>query len=249
MRRLGLLVAAIGLLLAGRAEAALSVGAVLSCSNSGSTTCTTPSATTSGSLLIAQTGYWLAGGAFTSITDSKSNTWTNVLTTTGANEVLRADAATTAASGASHTFTLTTASGFYGTLSVLEVRGATAAPGDQTATGLDSVGATTHTTAATPTTSQANEILVGMGVSTTITTFTQTGSGWTEATNVPSTVSDTGGVAGYRIVAATGAYVYTYTTSAASTTVQQTTTWKEAAVAAGVRQQCVGCGVDRKGLE
>ena len=78
MRRL-LLVLTLILSWPGLALAAISFGQAVSCTSAGVTGCTTPGTTTTGSVFVAQTGYWEGGSAFTSVSDSKSNTWTNVI--------------------------------------------------------------------------------------------------------------------------------------------------------------------------
>lgn len=150
------------------------------------------------------------------------------------------------AGGASHTFTLTGASGsFFGTLSVTEVSGAaTSSPLDKTATDTDPDGSTSHATAATGTTAQANEILIGFGSSAAPTAYTtDTGAGWTELSNISTDADTEGLITGYRIVSAVGTFTYTYTTDTAEENVLGISTWKEAS---GNRQRCIGCGTDKK---
>jgi hypothetical protein len=220
----------------------------VSCETGGSTACTTPGVTsTTGNLFVASTGYCCA--AFTSITDSKSNTYTNAVAEISFASVLgRQQYVAGGTGGGSHTFTVTGGSGFYASLSVSEISGAAASPLDKTATGTSTSG-TSHTTAATATTSQANELLVGFGTTTSDTTFTtDTGAGWTERTNIATDLDTEGLLTGTKIVSATGAYTFTYTTSPRDA-VHGISTWKEAAAAAGVRQRCIGCGADGKVIE
>lgn len=230
-------------------HAALAVVQTVSCETLGADTCVTSGVTTtSGNLFVASTGYCCI--AFTSITDSKSNSYTDSISelAEGAFTRGRQQYKANGTGGASHTFTLTGASaGFFGTLSVTEVSGAaTTSPLDQTATDTDPLGhGTSHATASTGTTAQANEILIGFGTDSTVgTTYaTDTGAGWNELTNVGADADSEGLLTGYRIVAATGTFTYTYTSSQDGNFVQGISTWKEAS---GSRQRCIGCGTDRK---
>jgi hypothetical protein len=235
-------------------SAAISYGQAVSCQNLGSTSCTTSSITTTGNLLVAQTSCWCdltTAGTVVGTTDSKSNTYTGVTTAYSVGPGVQVEYKASPTVGSSHTFTSTVLVGGtqYAALSVIEVLGAAAAPLDQTATGADGVGCcTAHATANTATTAQANEILLGIGGTTDAdpVTYTQTGTGWTEASNISPFM---GLITGYRVVSATGAYAYTFSTSGDMRSAQIITTWKDATAAAGVRQRCVGCGADGKVIE
>lgn len=227
-------------------HAALAVVQTVSCApNGGSVSCTTAGVTTTtGNLFVASAAYCCA--AFVSITDNKSNTYgvavseiTDPSTAQGQQRFIA-----NGAGGASHTFTLTGASGaFFGALSVTEISGASSSPLDQTATDTDA-GGTSHATDATATTAQADEILMGFGSSTGLTDYTtDTGAGWTEQTNI-TTDSDTEGlITGSKIVAAIDTYTFTYSTSNDVPTLQGIATYK---ASSGNRQRCIGCGIDKK---
>lgn len=214
-------------------------GAAASCTTAGVTT-------TTGNLFIASAGYCCA--AFTSVTDNKGNSYTDSVAeqSDAGGGSSRQQYKESGAGGASHTFTLTGASGaFFGALSVTEVSGAaTSGALDQTAGGITNPGDTSHTTNTTSTTTQANELLLGYGSTANVATFTtDTGAGWTELTNIATDADTEGLITGYRIVSATGTFAYTYTTNVARDTTQGISTWKEAS---GRRQRCIGCGIDKK---
>ena len=247
LRVLGALLLVLGA--AWPAHAALAVVQTVTCQAEASATCVTSGVTTTtGNLFVASTGYCC--DAFTSITDSKSNSYTDAITELAEGSFTRGRQQYVAngAGGASHTFTLTGGSAsFFGTLSVTEVSGAaTTLPLDQTATDTDAPGhGTSHATAATGTTAQANEILIGFGTSATNPAdyTTDAGAGWTELTNVSTDIDTEGLVTGYRVVAATGTFTYTYTSSTDVSYVHGISTWKEAS---GTRQRCIGCGIDKR---
>jgi hypothetical protein len=238
------------LLASSPAQAAIAHVQTVSCSAHGATSCTTGAVTTTnGSLFIVSTSFCCVSGDFTSITDSKSNTYVNAVPAFNQDSAwARQDYIASGTGGASHTFTVNGTVNLFATISVHEVSGAAASPLDKIASNSIVVD-TSHTSTATTTTSQANELLVGAGGSTDTTTYTtDTGAGWTERTNVATDANTEGGVFGTRIVAATGTYAYTYTTGSSARSVSLISTWKEAA-AAGVRQRCIGCGADSKVIE
>lgn len=223
----------------------------MTCQAEGATTCTTTGVTTTtGNLFVASTGFCCA--AFTSVTDSKGNSYTNAIAdiTDAIGGKSRQDYKENGTGGASHTFTLTGASAaFFGTMSVTEVSGAaTSGALDKTATGITNPGATSHTTSSTATTAQANELLLGFGsTSAGPTTFTtDTGAGWTEQTNISTDADTEGLITGTRIVSATSTFAYTYTTAETRDATQGISTWKEAS---GNRQRCIGCGADKKVID
>ena len=225
------------------AHAAIAVVQTVSCQAEASATCITSGVTTTtGNLFIASTGYCC--DTFTSITDNKSNTFIDsIAELTQGSTLGRQQYKENGAGGASHTFTLTGGSAsFFGTLSVTEVSGAlTSGALDQTATGTTASG-TNHATSATPTTAQANELLLGFGSSVDITTFTtDTGAGWTERTNIETDINTEGLLTGTRTVAATSTYTYTYTTGSTVSAVHGISTWKASSAA-----RCIGCGIDKK---
>lgn len=239
MIRLLALLVALGLASASPASAALAFVQKVSCAASASDTCTTASiTTTTGNLIVVGAGY--QEDAFVSITDNKSNTYIEAIAevaccsaTNKGQQRYKANAS----GGASHTFTLTGASGsFYGEISVAEISGAaTASPLDKTMTGTET--STDHSSGSTATTSQANEILIGFGTSRDGATLTtDTGAGWTEIDRYEAT-ANIPLITGYRIVSATGTYAYTYTSSPSLEAVQGISTWKEAAAGGGAAPQ------------
>lgn len=227
------------------AHAAIAVVQTVSCEAQGATTCNAgPVTTTNGNLFVASTSYCC--DTFTSITDNNSNVYVNAIAdqADGSGGTIRQDYKAVGTGGAGHTFTVTGASAsFFATLSVQEVSGAAASPLDQTAADTDAI-STSHSTPSTGTTAQADELLIGVGGTISTTTYTtDTGAGWTEATNVATDADSEGMVTGYMVVSAVGTYAYTYTTGTGRATAQGISTWK---AAAGNRQRCIGCGTDKK---
>lgn len=244
---MSLLLALVLLLVASPAWGAIAFVQKSECSFSGATSCTTPAITsTTGNLFVANAV--LYDGTFTSVTDSKSNTYVGTGVSSGINiQDVRQRYVANATGGGSHTFTLTT-SGSIAAFSTVEISGATTTPLDQAKAGNDS--GTSHTTGATATTTQAAELFVGAaGLIGGATFATDTGAGWVERTNIPPSGGFVALLVGTKVVAATGTYAYTFTTSASVGTDQVISTWKELAAAAGARQRCVGCGADSKVIE
>lgn len=227
-------------------HAAIAVVQIESCSAHGATTCTTGNlTTTTGNLFVVSTSYCCA--AFTSITDSKSNSYaTNAIADTndGDGGTIRQDYKESGTGGATHNWTLTGASGaFFGTISVMEVSGAASSPLDLVASQSDA--GTAVTSGSTATTSQADELLIGVGGTINLATFTNDGgAGWTERHNIATDVNTEGIITGSQVVSATGTYAYTFTSSSADDHSAGISTWK--AGAAGTRQRCIGCGTDKK---
>src|SRR5262249_20372092 len=148
----------------------MAIAVVQSVSQTGElvTSITTPSVTTtSGNLLIADCSYYKSDGSFTSVTDSKSNTYTDsiaeVLSSANSLIAYRQQYKENGAGGSSHTFTLQiSGSSPYPTMAVKEVSGAvTSGALDKTATKNDNSGTTGGTSSATATTAQADELLAG----------------------------------------------------------------------------------------
>src|SRR5262245_38749878 len=255
IRVLALLVALLLVALAGSpASAAIAVVQTVECDFAAATTCTTPAiTTTTGNLLIASMSIYCNSGTCPTmtVTDAKSNTYGDAVAAfqsvwTGGHVQYKAGAT----GGSSHTFTATSSANSYTVLSLTEVSGAAASPLDQTATG-GTNRATTHASASTATTAQANELLLGFGTHTaSSTTMTPTASGFTTLTSTDGSSGHGDALlTGYRIVSATGAYNYSFTTPSNVDGAIAISTWKEAVAAAGVRQQCSGCGADRKVIE
>lgn len=220
----------------------------VSCLAFSTNTCTTSGVTTTtGNLFV--TASTLFDGTFTSVTDSKSNSYSVV--TSGFTTVNvadgRQDYKANGAGGASHTFTLTT-SGSFAAFAATEISGAaTTTPLDKN-TGAADIG-TSHSSTSTSATSQANELLYGSGiVCENSTMVTDTGAGWTERINDGNSGGNCGVLIGTKAVSATGTYAYTWTTSSSQDAISIISTWKEAA-ASGVRQRCIGCGIDKKVID
>jgi hypothetical protein len=231
---------AILLLSPGWAEAAIAKVQSTSASGNNVTSVTTTAiATTTGNLLILDLSYWhaTAGDQFSSVTDSGSHAWTlgwgpqaDAETPPGR---IRQYLNAAITGSASHTFTLTLTSAGFPTIAAKEVSGHAAAPLDQTAASTTTPANTSHTSAATPTTTQANELLAGLGASAAIAAYTIGGS-FTQDENIATTATAEGLISGHRIVAATGAYTFAYTTDTSVTSAEGLGTYKEAAAAAGV---------------
>jgi energy-coupling factor transporter transmembrane protein EcfT len=187
----------------------------------GASSCDTGSITsTTGNLLVANWSTYT--DIFSAITDNKSNTFTDAiakLTTGNTNAGMQQKA--NASGGALHVFTMTLTGNGYTYLSVSEVSGAeTSSPLDQTSTDITS-SVSSHTSGSTSATTQADEILIGFGTGESGLTgpwTTDTGAGWTEITNDPTTGLIQGIITGYRIVSATGSYAYTCTSTTNSNT-------------------------------
>lgn len=230
------------------AHAAIAVVQTASCEAQGATTCNAgPITTTNGNLFVANISYCCA--AFTSIADNKSNVYGSSIATISDSSggSIRQDYIAAGSGGSGHTFTVTGASAaFFATLSVIEVSGAAASPLDQTASAADVADTTSHSSGSTASTSQANELLIGLGGGIDITTYTNDGgAGWTERTNVSTDIDSEGIITGTKIVSAIGTYAYTFTTGSSVDDVMGISTWKESA-ASSTRQRCIGCGTDKK---
>lgn len=175
--------------------------------------------TTSGNLLVASVGGWRSSAQVThTVTDSKSNTWSENPASPrnpDANTRHHQYYAQNISGGSSHTFTSTAAQATYQTLIVSEFSGmATANVLDQSA------GATGNSTSPSSGTTnvrtQADEVLVGtLGTADTINNGTLTaGSGYTIPTN-GSNKNYTNYVSAqeYAIMSATGGDAATFTIS------------------------------------
>lgn len=169
---------------------------------------------TSGNLLVVTASWYAnqAGPAATPISDSKGNTWTAAFaeTTNGEGDAIRQWYAKNISGGTSHTITFTLTGSGFPTICFSEISGAeTEAPLDKTAVGTDTT--SPHTSPATATTAQADEILIG--------SFDSAGSpplgigvtnGYTAA-NIQDNANFEPGAQEYKIVAATGAYTADFT--------------------------------------
>lgn len=167
--------------------------------------------TTTGNLLVADGATYTRDG----VTSDNNGplTWTNVAATGAITGRLRQDYSKNITGKTGHTFTLTCTGGNdYPTICVREISGAdTTAPLDKSATDFTSGNSTSHTTANTATTSQANEIICGCGSSASACTYTAGGS-YTQDQN-QATGSNEGLISARKIVSATGAYAFDFTTN------------------------------------
>jgi hypothetical protein len=122
---------------------------------------------TNGNLFIADTCYYLQGNTFTSITDSKSNSYTQAGSTVVSSGDLEGQAReyyiANGTGGATHNFTVTLSGNGFPALAAKEVSDAlTSNVLDRTASKSDNSGTTGLTSSTTATTIQANELLNGL---------------------------------------------------------------------------------------
>lgn len=192
------------------------------------TTAATPHATTVGQTTQA-TGsaflvFYIGGGGAGTIgtpTDNKGNTYT-----AGAAQVTAASAAVcrwwyveNGAGGAGHTWSVTTTTGEVGSIFVLEIKGgATSGILDQAPAGVSDL-TSPYTSNTTGTTSQANEMIVAMVATDSVsgTEVITWGGGFTQSTAVGDANFATGGL-GTQISSATGTFTSSITSSGAGTT-------------------------------
>jgi hypothetical protein len=124
--------------------------------------------TTGGNLFIVDVGFYKNPNGFSSITDNKSNTFITAIaevnSSTDANSSLTQQYKENGAGGSAHHFILTmTGSNSFMAFCVKEVSGALASGSlDQQATKVNNSGTTGLTSTATPTLSQADELLAGI---------------------------------------------------------------------------------------
>jgi hypothetical protein len=193
--------------------------------------------TTSGNLLVCDLAMY---GTFSSFADSRTLTWTDSITLTShssdTGEKLGQKYVANASGGANHTFTLHLTAPGYPTVSCTEVSGAaTSSVLDQTSINVSTVATTSQTSNSTSTTTQADEILMGVGTSFP-SAYTATGS-FTENRNISGSPTAQGIISASRIVSATGAYAFTYTTSSGDPwPISAVATFKAAAAAAETGQ-------------
>lgn len=194
----------------------------------------TPGITTSANNAIAIGGLFY-NTTFTSFTDSRSNAFGDsglgTISDSGAGtgKARAAYNSNLSNSGAGHTFTLTTAAASFPTIFVMEISGQdTTDMLDKTAS-LATSSATTHTSASTATTSQANELLFFNGGQRLVVATNTPDASYTGLVNVADAE-----VGGYKNVTATGTYNYSYTSANACSSAGILMTFKEAA-SAGTR--------------
>lgn len=217
------------------------VQSVAAYGNAGVSSVTTGNITTTpGNLLIANLSNYNATATFLSITDStdgtnyNKNTWTNsVAALIVSNNATRQYYVENCNGGSTHTFRHTgNAVSYYPGIVVNEVSGYATTPLDNQATDTDTTG-TSHTTGATATISQANELLIAFGSGGTTYAEAYTGEvGFTTQNNQVNTPGATvGGICQSKVVSSAAGYSWTYTTSSNAAVSHYITTWKAAGVA------------------
>lgn len=167
--------------------------------------------TTTGNLLVALAASYVQTAT---VSDSKGNTWTNVASFTAGTGRVRMDYVLNATGGASHTFTATCGSADYPTITVMEFSGvATSSALDVSATDFVSGGSSSHTVGPV-TTTDAGDVLIGVGSSPSSTSYT------VSAPFTQDRTLDTGAlegiVTGYYLPGSTGNYSFDFTTSNSS---------------------------------
>lgn len=216
----------------------IAIGVHTGVATGGATTLTTGSLTTTSGSLVLVGASWDSTPTFTSITDSKSNSWSIVGSELNASShKSRVYVAHNITGGSSHTFTLTVSASAVATLFVCEFTGAdTASAVDQQGRRNDT--SSPFTLAAGLTTTQANEALWSMVVgnsSSPTATHAESGLG-------SSTIQDEitngslywTGAQATSIKSATGTFNPSWTENGATNAHVWLVTIKEAAAAAGV---------------
>lgn len=187
--------------------------------------------TTTGNLTVVVCIWFGAGVTFTSMADSKGNTWTQIGSqqTTSGNAKMRMYYAKNITGGASHTFTLTvSANNSYPLLFVSEFSGIdTTSPFDVQAATTGS--STTPSSGVTATRAQADELLVGglVDESSGVVTITA-GTNFTIPTNgkEENGAANSTGAIEYQIVSSTGTDAGTFTISVSEPWGAQVATFK-----------------------
>ena len=191
------------------------------------TSVTTPGInTTTGNLIVLDNSY--KTNSYSSQSDNgTSNAWTNSVSEQSIAGLAfgRENYNANINGKTGHTFTLTLSAAADCALIATEISGQAASPLDQTAVGSGNSNSVQPNTAATATTSQANELLMEA--------VSQANANATYTFTAPRTkLQDGGGCANaYRIVAATGTYSGSATQSITDLWTMWISTWKEAAAA------------------
>jgi hypothetical protein len=191
---------------------------------------------TAASVFVALVSFYSAAGIRPDILDSKSNTWSQVGTTTGSGGQIQTCAfkCIPSSTGSSHTVTLNPGSGSGYTdldLCVIEIGGAdTTTPIDASGLAAASTGTSSSPSNTTNTLSQANELIVGMSGVFSANTFTEDGNFTNQA------ILTCGGdnirlCVGTKIVASTTAVTYNPTLSGSTSWACLAIPVKEAAAA------------------
>lgn len=226
------------LALPSQAQATIAVAQDVGAQTFGASSVTTGDlTTTNGSLFIVDGCYYLQGNSFTSITDSKSNTYTTSsgeLISSGdsdgrARQVYKASGT----GGAGHNFTLTLSGNGFLAIAAKEVTDALASgPLDREASKSDNSGTTGLTSTATATTTQPQELLSGgacLGVAPAGTTAFTAQGGFTTDINLSHTSGGNQGIlSAHKVETTTGAKTFTFDIDqSTSGTIGWVTTWKE----------------------
>ncbi len=200
--------------------------------SSNSTPVTTAAITTSsGSLVILDTYNYDNDNAL-SLSDNKSNSWTNSVPVYGSVVYGRQYYNANITGGSNHTFTATkpTPVAPYITINATEVTGHAASPLDKTGT-VDDASGTSHSTSATGTLSQAAELVMGMGGAGSTATLSVSGA-WTQLQNLSHDGTREGQIVAYQIVSSTASLTFDWTTSASVIAGGHISTWKQAGATA-----------------
>lgn len=208
--------------------------------------------TTTGNAILFGVGHFTGAGNFSSISDSNGNTYTtDVGPTTGGTNDARIASNTNITGGAGHTFTGTCATNGYLLLLVSEFSGlATSSAFDKSATGTET--GTSHSTAATATLSQADEVVYAIGAANTLgalPVIANSDGTFTEVLNEPSNLGENG-VAAYKTVNATTAVSWNgWTSNNSITAVSVLATYKAAAAGGGTQgKPLINSGLINHGL-
>lgn len=182
---------------------------------------TTPAVTTTGATLIV-VGVTSATNPNPTVTDSKGNTWTKTsqspLTISDSTSIFYA-VPSGAQAGTNHTFTIATGGSGVDTICVAAFSGLTAPVLDQQAKATTPAPTSNFNSGAAPTTTAADELLIGFSQLSTGTPYTcAPGSGYTLAAFNGAANTGSTGCLEYRIVSAVGAYSAGFTTGAVTGT-------------------------------
>lgn len=189
-------------------------------------------ATTSGSTLVVCAAIYSSTFAATPVTDSKSNTWTQIGTELVDGTMrLRMYYAKNITGGAAHTVSVDTAANTWIEVSVGELSGMDlTAPLDQTTGQVTGVG-TSHASG-NVTTTQNHEIYVGCGsTSANATLVDGNAPAWTTDQSQTQDATHQGLIMGHKVVTATSTEGYTWTSGAAQNAPSIIATIKEASAA------------------
>lgn len=220
-----------------RADAALARGQIFSGSNTtfSSTVTTSPNVTvTAGNLVVCGVEADAVAANGVTVVDNKSNTWarakSNSLAATFDLEIWYSTLTT---GGGSYNVTATDNGGGVDSLIICEEWSGNAVAAFDVAQGAtDNSGTNVNlNSAATSATSQANEVVFGVGVTSGTPTYTL-GAGYTNLTRVATTFSSLGFES--KIVSAAAAQTATLTASVAGSWVMQVSTFKELGGAATI---------------